>query len=273
MAQLNPSAPAARPDRNRPGPGGVPPDVTVTDEPPCLTAPPPPPAAERDGPQHAQNAQPARQSDPGQEPVQEPVQEAVQEAVQEPVRDPVAAEVLAALADDLDGGFAALYEAYQNAVFSTALRLCGRWAEAEDLAAETFLRAYRALCGYGADRIAQLRPRPWLLTILTNLWRNGLRTAARRPRTGPLEEASDPVAPGEDVEATAARHETGRELAAHLALLPAAQRAAVVLRHVTDLPIAEIAAVLDLPEGTVKSHISRGLARLRRLHTQPGSTT
>ncbi|MFC9974567.1 RNA polymerase sigma factor [Spirillospora sp. NPDC127200] len=257
MAQLTTPAATARPDRNRPGPGGVPPDVTVTDEPPCLTAPPPPPPeAERDGPQHAQ---PDHQPDP--------------EPGQGPVQDPVAAEVLAALADDLDGGFAVLYEAYQNAVFSTALRLCGRWAEAEDLAAETFLRAYRALCGYDADRIGQLRPRPWLLTILTNLWRNGLRTAARRPRTGPLEEASDPVAPGEDVEATAARHETGRELTAHLARLPTAQRAAVVLRHVTDLPIAEIAAVLDLPEGTVKSHISRGLARLRRLHTQPGSTT
>ncbi|MGI5169596.1 RNA polymerase sigma factor [Spirillospora sp. CA-253888] len=239
--------------------------MTVTDEPPCLTAPPqPPPTAERDGPQDGpQDARPNTQNEQDDHPDQRP----------DPGQDPVAAHVLTALADDLDAGFAALYEAYQNAVFSTALRLCGRWAEAEDLAAETFLRAYRALCGYGADRIGQLRPRPWLLTILTNLWRNGLRTAARRPRTGPLEEASDPVAPGEDVEATAARHETGRELAAHLAVLPAAQRAAVVLRHVTDLPIAEIAAVLDLPEGTVKSHISRGLARLRRLHTQPGSTT
>ncbi|MFV2172958.1 RNA polymerase sigma factor [Actinomadura sp. LOL_016] len=173
------------------------------------------------------------------------------------------AEVAAALAGDLDAGFAVLYEAYRGVVFSTALRLCGRWAEAEDLSAESFLRAYRALCGYGPDRIAGLRPRAWLLTILMNLWRNGLRSASRRPRPGPLEDAGDPPDPAEGVEDAAARHETGRELAALLAVLPERQRAAVVLRHVVDLPVAEIADVLDLPQGTVKSHISRGLARLR----------
>ncbi|MCP9947698.1 RNA polymerase sigma factor [Actinomadura madurae] len=181
--------------------------------------------------------------------------------------DGAAGEVVAALADDLDAGFAVLYEAYRGAVFSTALRLCGRWAEAEDLSAEAFLRAYRALAGYEADRIAELRPRAWLLTILTNVWRNGLRTAARRPPPGPIEDAPDPPDPGEGVEDAVARHETGRELAALLAELPWSQRAAVVLRHVTDLPVAEIAVILDVPEGTVKSHISRGLARLRRLRT------
>ncbi|MFD0690237.1 RNA polymerase sigma factor [Actinomadura fibrosa] len=181
-------------------------------------------------------------------------------------------EVVTALTGDLDTGFAVLYDTYRGAVFSTALRLSGRWAEAEDLAAEAFLRAYRALCGYGPDRIAGLRPRAWLLTILMNLWRNSLRTAARRPPPGPLEDAPDPPDPAEPVEDTAARHETGRELAGLLAGLPAAQRAAVVLRHVTDLPVAEIAIVLDLPEGTVKSHISRGLARLRTLHHTQGGT-
>lgn len=187
-----------------------------------------------------------------------------------PGGDTAGARVAAALARDLDEGFAALYEAYRGAVFSTALRLCGRWAEAEDLSAEAFLRAYRALTGYEEARIAGLRPRAWLLTILTNVWRNSLRSAARRPPPGPIEDAPDPPDPGEGVEDAAARHETGRELAGLLARLPHQQRAAVVLRHVTDLPVAEIAAVLDLPEGTVKSHISRGLARLRALRAEPG---
>jgi RNA polymerase sigma-70 factor, ECF subfamily len=186
--------------------------------------------------------------------------------------DTAGARVAAALARDLDEGFAALYEAYRGAVFSTALRLCGRWAEAEDLSAEAFLRAYRALAGYEAGRVAELRPRAWLLTILTNVWRNSLRSAARRPPPGPIEDAPDPPDPGEGVEDAAARHETGRELAGLLARLPHQQRAAVVLRHVTDLPVAEIAAVLDLPEGTVKSHISRGLARLRALRAAPDTT-
>jgi RNA polymerase sigma-70 factor (ECF subfamily) len=184
--------------------------------------------------------------------------------------DRAAGEVVAALADDLDAGFAVLYEAYRGVVFSTALRLCGRWAEAEDLSAEAFLRAYRALAGYEAGRIAGLRPRAWLLTIVTNVWRNSLRSAARRPPPGPIEDAPDPPDPGEGVEDAAARHETGRELVALLAELPRMQRAAVVLRHVTDLPVAEIAVILDVPEGTVKSHISRGLAGLRRLRaTEP----
>ncbi|WP_149258395.1 RNA polymerase sigma factor [Actinomadura sp. K4S16] len=186
--------------------------------------------------------------------------------------DTAGAHVAAALARDLDDGFAALYEAYRGTVFSTALRLCGRWAEAEDLSAEAFLRAYRALAGYDAGRIAGLKPRAWLLTILTNVWRNSLRSAARRPAAAPIEDAPDPPDPGEGVEDAATRRETGRELAGLLARLPHQQRAAVVLRHVTDLPVAEIAAVLGLPEGTVKSHISRGLARLRDLRAAPDRT-
>ncbi|WP_018656364.1 RNA polymerase sigma factor [Actinomadura flavalba] len=170
----------------------------------------------------------------------------------------------------VDAVFAGLYDGHRDAVYSTALRLTGRPADAEDLAAETFLRAYRALGRYDRARRAELRARPWLLTILTNQWRNDLRGASRRPATTPLDDTvPQPPDPRADVPAAVENHETGRELAALLAALPPAQRAAVVLRHVADLPIGDIAAVLDVPEGTVKSHISRGLARLRRLHA-PG---
>jgi RNA polymerase sigma factor (sigma-70 family) len=169
-----------------------------------------------------------------------------------------------ALVADLDAGFAVLFDGYRNLVFSAALRLCGRWADAEDLTAEAFLRAYRALAGYDAERIAALRLRAWLMTILANLWRNDLRTISRHPPPGPLENAPEPQDPRAGAEETAERHETGRELAALLAELPEEQRLAVVLRHVVDLPITEIATVLGSPPGTVKSHISRGLQRLRR---------
>jgi RNA polymerase sigma factor (sigma-70 family) len=172
------------------------------------------------------------------------------------------------LADDLDAGFVALFDGYRHVVFSTALRLCGRWADAEDLTAEAFLRAYRALAGYDAERIAELRPRSWLLTILANLWRNSNRSAARHPPPAPLDHAPDRPDPREGTEQVAERHETSRELAAALSELPEDQRLAVVLRHVADLPIAEIAAVIGSPEGTVKSHISRGLGRLRLLYKE-----
>jgi RNA polymerase sigma factor (sigma-70 family) len=173
--------------------------------------------------------------------------------------------VCKALLDDLDEGFAEMYAAHRNLVFSTALRLSGHWACAEDLTAEAFLRAYRALTGYDRDRIAALQPRAWLLTILTNHWRNAVRTKSRKPPPDLREEQVDAVDPGQDVEAAAVRRETGDELAELLGLLPEEQRAAVVLRHVVDLPVSEIATVLQIPQGTVKSHVSRGLRRLRAL--------
>ncbi|MEW9554501.1 RNA polymerase sigma factor [Nonomuraea sp. NPDC050783] len=170
-----------------------------------------------------------------------------------------------ALLDDLDEGFAQMYAAYRNLVFSTALRLSGNWSCAEDLTAEAFLRAYRALTGYDRDRLAALQPRAWLMTVFMNSWRNAVRTKARKPPPDLREEPVDGVDPRQDVEAAAERRETGDELAGLLGQLPEEQRAAVVLRHVVDLPVAEIATVLRIPQGTVKSHVSRGLQRLRAL--------
>jgi RNA polymerase sigma factor (sigma-70 family) len=190
-----------------------------------------------------------------------------------PLPDAAVDPVVRALSDDLDTGFAELFGAYQGLVFTAALRLCGRRADAEDLTAEAFLRAYRALCDYETERIAELRPRAWLIKIMMNVWRNSLRTDARKPPPAPLDEAPEPVDPREGVEAAAVRHETGGELAEILALLPTDQRTAVVLRHVVDLPIAEIAAVLDMPQGTVKSNISRGLQRLRSLTATAATST
>lgn len=174
-----------------------------------------------------------------------------------------------ALLDDLDEGFAELFAAHRALVFTTALRLSGRWADAEDLTAEAFLRAYRALSGYDRDRIAALRPRPWLVTILMNIWRNCARAKSRKPPPDLREQPVETPDPGEGVEDAATRRETGDELQALLALLPDEQRAAVVLRHVVDLPVAEIATALRIPQGTVKSHVSRGLRRLRELGGTP----
>lgn len=176
------------------------------------------------------------------------------------------------LARDLDVGFVRLFDTYRNAVFSTALRVCGRWADAEDLTAEAFLRAYRALIDYEKERIIELRPRPWLITIVLNLWRNSERAAARAPAPAPLDTVPEPIDRSADVEEQVQRGETERELDAMLAKLPEDQRIAVVLRHVVDLPIHEIAEVLGRKEGTVKSHISRGLARLRQLRAMVPST-
>jgi RNA polymerase sigma-70 factor (ECF subfamily) len=170
-----------------------------------------------------------------------------------------------ALVADLDTGFADVVRVHERVVYSVALRLTRGAADAEDLAAEAFLRAYRALCSYDTALIAGLRLRPWLLTILRNTARNAARDARRRPAPPPMfdpvEESSD--APG--VEERVEQHETQRALGAVLAELPEVQRTAVVLRHVVGLPTSEVAEVLGCPDGTAKSHISRGLTRLRAL--------
>ncbi|HEY2190700.1 MAG TPA: RNA polymerase sigma factor [Actinomycetospora sp.] len=183
--------------------------------------------------------------------------------------DPDADRVVAALVRDLDDGFAELVRTYQGLVFAVALRTTAHRADAEDLAAEALLRAYRSLADRDRTWLHGLAPRPWLLTIVVNTRRNQVRDAARRPRTDGATVPDEPV-PGPSVEERAEHTETTGQLAALLARLPETQRAAVVLRHVTDLPLSEVAEVLGCPVGTAKSHVSRGLARLRTLIDETG---
>ncbi|GAA4781380.1 sigma-70 family RNA polymerase sigma factor [Actinomycetospora chlora] len=175
-----------------------------------------------------------------------------------------------ALVEDLDAGFEAVVRAHGDVVHAVARRTADRAVDAEDLAAEAFLRAYRALRDYPATRIEALDLRPWLLTILLNTARNDRRTAARRPRTDGVAEPPDRPSATAGPAERAETAELGDRLAALLADLPVAQRTAVVLRHVVDLPVAEVAAVLHCTEGTARSYAARGLAALRaRLEETP----
>lgn len=174
------------------------------------------------------------------------------------------AELPAALAADRDAAFPHLVRALIDGVYSGALRLTGSRADAEDTAQEAFLRAYRALGTYEAERIRELRLREWVWTIAANLCRNRARSARRHPEEELPSEApaADPD-PGPEALAMAA---SGAEcLAAQLARLPWAQHSAVVLRHVSGLSYAEVAAALGRPAGTVKADVHRGLQQLRTL--------
>jgi len=173
--------------------------------------------------------------------------------------------VLDGLADDLDAGFAAFVRAHSGSVYSTALRLSGSRAEADDLAQETFVRAYRALRRFDAERVRALESRPWLLTITLNLWRNRLRHAARRPREARPERGADAVDARPGPEAAAEESEASRALVALLGELSEHQRVPVVLRHVVGLSYAEIASTVGCPVGTAKANVARGVERLRVL--------
>lgn len=167
-----------------------------------------------------------------------------------------------ALAEDRDAAFPRLVRALQDGLYSGALRLTGDRAAAEEITQETFLRAYRALGTYPADRVRALRLREWAWTIALNLCRNRARALSRRPED-PWENAAAAPDAGPGPEQAALAADDRERLARHLARLPWAPRAAVVLRHVAGLQYPEIAATLGRPLGTVKSDVHRGLQRLR----------
>lgn len=163
-------------------------------------------------------------------------------------------DLAARLAHDLDGTFPDLVTSMQDDLHSGLRRLHG--PDAEDLAQETFIRAYQALGGYDAERIRTMRLRGWLWTIALNLGRNRVRDRTRRPRPVPLEDEHG-IADPEPADAAAWDRRLSR--------LGPMRRQAVVLRHVVGLDYEEIASALDRPVGTVKSDVHRGLERLRMI--------
>jgi RNA polymerase sigma-70 factor (ECF subfamily) len=147
--------------------------------------------------------------------------------------------------------FSRLIDRHQQAVRAFLRRACGDWATADDLAQETFLAAW--------PRIARLKTgasvRAWLCGIAYRKHLTARRSAARsRVREAAWEadrEATRDAAPADKIALDRA-----------MAALPPDQRACVALCLAGDFSHAEAAEALDLPLGTVKSHVARGRARL-----------
>jgi RNA polymerase sigma-70 factor, ECF subfamily len=174
----------------------------------------------------------------------------------------------ARLARNVEDAFPSLVAAHQDRLYTIALRLLGDRRDAEEVTQDALVRAFRAMRGYPRERVAGLRLRPWLASIAVNLARNRRRRHDDRQPPNQLEPMLDagfePRADGRSgPAATTDRRETKRELAAALLTLTPAVRAAVVLRHVDGLSVAETAEALGRPEGTVKAQVFRGLRELR----------
>jgi RNA polymerase sigma-70 factor, ECF subfamily len=179
------------------------------------------------------------------------------------------------LAKDIDAAFPGLVEAHQDRLYTIALRLLGDRRDAEEVAQDALVRAFRAMRGYQRERVAALRLRPWLASIAVNLARNRRRRADDRQPPNQLEPLLDAGfdLPGDarsGPERRADRRETQRELAEALLRLTPAVRTAIVLRHVDGLSVAEAAEALGRPEGTIKAQVHRGLRELRMLLETPG---
>ena len=179
-----------------------------------------------------------------------------------------------AAASDLDRGvidrcrqhdamaFRAFVVRYERMVFALLSRMLGRREEAlvEDLAQETFVRAYRAFPNFDPDGAAKVST--WLLTISTRLVlddRKKKRLELEEIDGSEAKSAATPSTPELHLE----RRELGQALAEAAAALPDDQRAALVLAEMHGLSIAEIASALDVPENTAKTRLFRAREKMR----------
>jgi RNA polymerase sigma-70 factor, ECF subfamily len=155
--------------------------------------------------------------------------------------------------------FQAFYQRTHPAVLRYAAALCPNRADAEDVAAEAFLRAWRSRASFHGDDDARLG---WVITIARNLVYDRRRRAVRNAPTVSLEQAdSHPIlAPDALVEL---REETARALK-QVYSLPAQQRQMVILRHVQGWRVNQIAAHLGLTENTVSVNLRRAVQRLQQ---------
>jgi RNA polymerase sigma factor (sigma-70 family) len=158
------------------------------------------------------------------------------------------------------GAYEQLVQLHQSMAQRVALLITHSSADAQDAAQEAFVKAFYAL-----DRFRNDAPfRPWLLRIVANEARNRIRSEVRKQ--GLVLRAAQASPSGEAApspEEALMEGETRRRLLATIETLPQADREALSLRYFAELNEAEMAEVLQIPKGTVKSRVSRALTKLR----------
>ncbi len=161
--------------------------------------------------------------------------------------------------------FQALTQQWRDRLFSMALHKAGAVATAEDWVQETLLRAWRDFDRLG-DKLAMYA---WLLKILDHVAADDLRRDNRRQRIAPVISVEDDVlqahpnaAPG-PFEQTL-QQQSDEKLLASIRALPNEFSSVILLRDIEGLSYLEVAEVLDIPQGTVMSRLSRGRRLLAR---------
>jgi RNA polymerase sigma-70 factor (ECF subfamily) len=187
------------------------------------------------------------------------------------------AQVVAALVRRCVAGDAAAWEdivrQYHRRIYNICYRFSGSSDEAEDLTQDVFIKMYKTLNTYDLERGAFMT---WVTTITRNLLVDHFRKSkydrvtdsldapvSEHENAMPLSERIEDKAPAPDAhvqsgETSASVHHALQKLSPEL-------REAVILRDLQDMDYKEIATVLKVPEGTVKSRINRGRAELARL--------
>lgn len=165
------------------------------------------------------------------------------------------------------GAFDLLVLRYQHKVVKLVARLLRDPAEAEDVAQEAFVKAYRALGSFRGDSAFYT----WLYRIAVNTARNTMASRQRRPLDyeADLSESEQSVVDsrmrhGDTPEAVALSDEIQRTVTEAIEALPEDLRTAIVLREVEGLSYEEIAEAMDCPVGTVRSRIFRAREAIDR---------
>ncbi|KVD83856.1 RNA polymerase subunit sigma [Burkholderia sp. ABCPW 14] len=162
--------------------------------------------------------------------------------------------------------FRALALPHLDAAYNLARWLCGNASDAEDVVQEACMRAFRFLDSCRGDNA-----RPWLLTIVRHTWyaewrrRANAREVASADALDAADSPDDWHPAAEDPLALLMRSEDVHRVNDALAKLPPEYREVLVLREMEDLSYREIAAVADVPVGTVMSRLARARRRLAAL--------
>jgi len=158
--------------------------------------------------------------------------------------------------------FNSLMGMHERRMYAVALRMCGNPEDAQDCLQEAMLRVYRAISGFKAQSSFST----WVYRITMNTCLDELRKRKNRPNTSLdslLDSGWSPIDRGESPERRTMRREMRRSLMACMSELPDDMRAAVLLRDVQGYSYDEIASMLNVNVGTIKSRISRGREKLR----------
>lgn len=156
------------------------------------------------------------------------------------------------------GAFEELIRDHRAAVYGTARRLLGSHDGAEEVAQETFIRAWRGIRSFRGDAAI----RTWLLTIAVHAARS---YGARLRLEEGLESAPEPIARGVDPAERVGLEEARRRVKAAVARLAPRQREVMMLKVFSDMTYPEVARVLGLTVGAVKAHVHQATSNLRRL--------
>lgn len=171
------------------------------------------------------------------------------------------------------GSFNQLVLSYQNIAFRYANALVDDPASAEDITQERFIKAFQNIDGFRGGSF-----RAWLLKIVTNTARDQSRRIRRHPviPLSPEDKYGDELEspawladPGTSVETTVQQKEDARQLYRMLDELPASYRSVIALIDLYELDYAEVAQILRIPLGTVKSRLAR--ARIQMKHKLEGN--